>query len=184
MYYNNDIQFIKTIKKNPNEYAHWDELDAVYGEYKRRTLKKILTKLEKQFDQNKIVYLRGTYEGGHDEGGWTDYEWQNEDEITVKNPSFSPNYFVDKYEVLKHEDDFKIDLYEYEKTIYDYTLNDDNIYELLSATGAISKYGSFAFEGRATGSTLLNVRTGEYETEGEESMETWDDHSEKGNIYE
>ena len=54
----------------------------------------------------------------------------------------------------------------------------------MDATGAISKYGSFAFEGRAEGTTLLNVKTGEFETEGSESMETWDDHVEKGNIYE
>jgi len=184
MYYNNDIEYIKTIKKVKDKYNHWDELDAVYGEYKRKTLKNILSKLKDQFDYNKIVYLKGTYEGGHDEGGWTDYEWQNEDEQKVNNPSFSPNYFIDEYEVLKLEDDFKIDLYSYEKTVYDYQLNEDNVYKLLDATGAISKYGSFAFEGRAEGTTLLNVRTGEFETEGSESMETWDDHVEKGNIYE
>jgi len=184
MFYNNELTYITTVVKNKKNYDWFEKIDNVYDQVKKDNLKIILNNFKTDFTSQGIVFLKGTYEGGHDEGGWNGFEWLDEDEQVIKDVSFKSKSWLSCEKVYKCEDDFKIDLFKKIKHYDIYEMSEDNIYNILTMTGAITKYHSFAFEGNVSGSTLLDVHSGKYETKGEESYEQYEDYTEKGNIYE
>lgn len=184
MFYNNELTYITTIVKNKKNYDWFEKIYDVYGRVKKDNLKIILKNFKTDFTSQGIVFLKGTYEGGHDEGGWNGFEWLNKNKQVIQDVSFKPKSWLSLNKVYKCEDDLKIDLFKNVENHDIYEMSENNIYDILTMTGAIAKYYSFAFEGHVSGSTLLDVHTGQYKTEGEESYEQYEDHTEEGNIYE
>lgn len=183
MFYNNELEHIVTITKRKNNWDHMDEVDKIYQKYEKENLAVILKEFKSEFKNKGIRYLQGEYSGGHDEGGWTDYKWLNEDKDIVTNVSFKPISWFSLNKIYKCETDDKIQLFKRNKTHDVYQLDDTTIYNLLDKTGAIAKYYSFAFEGNVSGHTVLDLETGQYKTEGQESYEQYEDHEEEGSIY-
>lgn len=183
MFYNNELEHVITITKKKDNWDHMDEVDNINHKYEKENLAVILKKFDAQFRDKGIRYLQGEYSGGHDEGGWTDYKWLNEDKDIVTNVSFEPIAWFSLNKIYKCETDDKIQLFKRTKTHDVFQLDETTIYSLLDKTGAIAKYYSFAFEGNVSGFTCLDLKTGQYKTEGQESYEQYEDHEEEGSIY-
>ena len=75
----------------------------------------------------------------------------------------------------------KIDVFYYDDCKYQ-TLEDISIDEIFWKLGALDRFGSFAGEFNVNGTVLLNVITGEYKLEGNETVEDWQPLNDSGRI--
>ena len=178
-----EIKLIKTTKRD-KEYSWFDIESNIEKEYSQKNLNNVLDALKDKFKENNITYIWGNFSGGHDEGGFDDAEFYDEDLKKVEPKDLTTSW-VTQYSLFKTEENEEIKYYvsEYSKTID--MLKPDSNYNaiaLLYKTGALSEYGSFAGEFHVDGEVKLNVITKKYHVTGSQTVEQWEDIKQEGSV--
>ena len=178
-----DIKLIKTTKRD-KEYSWFDIESNIEKEYSQKNLNNVLDALKDKFKENNITYIWGNFSGGHDEGGFDDAEFYDEDLKKVEPKDLTTSW-VTQYSVFKTEENEEIKYYvsEYWKTID--LLKPDSDYSAMSilyGTGALHEYGSFAGEFHVDGEVKLNVITKKYHVTGSQTVEQWEDIEQEGSL--
>jgi hypothetical protein len=178
-----EIKLIKTTKRD-KKYSWFDIESNIEKEYSQKNLNNVLDALKDKFKENNITYIWGNFSGGHDEGGFDDAEFYDENLKKVEPKDLTTSW-VTQYSLFKTEENEEIKYYvsEYSKTID--MLKPDSNYNaiaLLYKTGALNEYGSFAGEFHVDGEVKLNVITKKYHVTGSQTVEQWEDIEQEGSL--
>lgn len=174
------LELIKTITKDKN-YKYLDEENNIEKHYGNKNTSNIIDALIDQFKANKIAYIVGNFSGGHDEGGFDEIKFtdENGNEIT---PESLKTHWVNQYKLFKSTNNNEITYY-YQEYSNSVNLNDsDELYSFMYGTGALDKFGSFAGEYNVSGSVKLNVNTKKYVLDGSQTIEEYDEFCEEGEV--
>lgn len=166
------LEHITTIKKEKDYYNEIDKIEKIYRD---KNILSILEGFQNHFTKNKIKYLRGTFSGGHDEGGFDEIEFLDNDKNVIKQVDLQC-YFITQYNVLRWDNKNMVSLFYYEKHIdYDLTKKAD---QFLFNTGCLDKYGSFAFEGNVNGTVIFDLIEKKLQVSGDEEYHTYENFEE------
>jgi hypothetical protein len=174
------------IKKVPSS-ERYGELDKIENNFLKENTKILLTKLESVFKTNKIKYILGNFSGGHDQGGFDDVMFADKDknEITIL-PKDKDDFiiFVDKSELFTYQAENSKDILIFKKTSYEqFNFNNRETLEtLMYNSGCLEEYGSFAGEFSVNGTVNLDVFTGKWAMEGQETLEQYEHVSKEGDL--
>ena len=169
------------IKKVPSS-ERYGELNKIENEILKENTKILLNKLESVFKTNKIKYIVGNFSGGHDQGGFDDVMFADKDknEITIL-PKDKDDFiiFAEKSELLTYQEENSEDILIFKKTSYErFDFNNRDILEtIMFDSGCLEEYGSFAGEFSVEGTVSLDVFTGKWAMEGQETMEQYENVS-------
>ena len=172
------------IKKVPSS-ERYGELNEIENDTLKENIKILLTKLESVFKTNKIKYIVGNFSGGHDQGGFDDVMFADKDknEITIL-PKDKDDFiiFAEKSELLTYQEENSEDILIFKKTSYErFDFNNRDILEtIMFDSGCLEEYGSFAGEFSVEGTVSLDVFTGKWAMEGQETMEQYENVSREG----
>ena len=172
------------IKKVPSS-ERYGELNKIENEILKENTKILLNKLESVFKTNKIKYIVGNFSGGHDQGGFDDVMFADKDknEITIL-PKDKDDFiiFAEKSELLTYQEENSEDILIFKKTSYErFDFNNRDILEtIMFDSGCLEEYGSFAGEFSVEGTVSLDVFTGKWAMEGQETMEQYENVSREG----
>ena len=172
------------IKKVPSS-ERYGELNKIENDTLKENIKILLTKLESVFKTNKIKYIVGNFSGGHDQGGFDDVMFADKDknEITIL-PKDKDDFiiFAEKSELLTYQEENSEDILIFKKTSYErFDFNNRDILEtIMFDSGCLEEYGSFAGEFSVEGTVSLDVFTGKWAMEGQETMEQYENVSREG----
>ena len=174
------LEPIKTITKDKN-YQWYSEESKIERKYANKNTSNIIDALIDQFKENKITYIVGNFSGGHDEGGFDEIKFTDENgkEIT---PESLKTHWVTQYKLFKYDNKNEVAYFyqEYSKSV---NLNDeDELYSFMYETGALDKFGSFAGEYSVSGIVKLNVNTKKYVLDGSQTIEEYDEFCEEGEV--
>ena len=172
------------IKKVPSS-ERYGELNKIENDTLKENIKILLNKLESVFKTNKIKYIVGNFSGGHDQGGFDDVMFADKDknEITIL-PKDKDDFiiFADKSEIFTYQEENSEDILIFKKTSYErFDFNDKETLEtIMYNSGCLEEYGSFAGEFSVEGTVSLDVFTGKWAMEGQETMEQYENVSREG----
>ena len=172
------------IKKVPSS-ERYGELNEIENDTLKENIKILLNKLESVFKTNKIKYIVGNFSGGHDQGGFDDVMFADKDknEITIL-PKDKDDFiiFAEKSELLTYQEENSEDILIFKKTSYErFDFNNRDILEtIMFDSGCLEEYGSFAGEFYVEGTVNLDVFTGKWAMEGQETMEQYENVSREG----
>ena len=172
------------IKKVPSS-ERYGELNKIENEILKENTKILLNKLESVFKTNKIKYIVGNFAGGHDQGGFDDVILadKNRYEITML-PKDKDDFiiFADKSEIFTYQEENSEDILIFKKTSYErFDFNNRDILEtIMFDSGCLEEYGSFAGEFSVEGTVSLDVFTGKWAMEGQETVEQYENVSREG----
>jgi hypothetical protein len=172
------------IKKIPSS-ERYGELNKIENEILKENTKILLNKLESVFKTNKIKYIVGNFAGGHDQGGFDDVILadKNRYEITML-PKDKDDFiiFADKSEIFTYQEENSEDILIFKKTSYErFDFNDKETLEtIMYNSGCLEEYGSFAGEFYVEGTVNLDVFTGKWAMEGQETLEQCESFSREG----
>ena len=172
------------IKKVPSS-ERYGELNKIENDTLKENIKILLNKLESVFKTNKIKYIVGNFSGGHDQGGFDDVMFVDKDknEITIL-PKDKDDFiiFAEKSELLTYQEENSEDILIFKKTSYErFDFNNRDILEtIMFDSGCLEEYGSFAGEFSVEGTVSLDVFTGKWAMEGQETMEQYENVSREG----
>jgi hypothetical protein len=172
------------IKKVPSS-ERYGELNEIENDTLKENIKILLNKLESVFKTNKIKYIVGNFSGGHDQGGFDDVMFADKDknEITIL-PKDKDDFiiFAEKSELLTYQEKNSEDILIFKKTSYErFDFNNRDILEtIMFDSGCLEEYGSFAGEFSVEGTVSLDVFTGKWAMEGQETMEQYENVSREG----
>jgi hypothetical protein len=172
------------IKKVPSS-ERYGELNEIENDTLKENIKILLTKLESVFKTNKIKYIVGNFSGGHDQGGFDDVMFADKDknEITIL-PKDKDDFiiFAEKSELLTYQEENSEDILIFKKTSYErFDFNNRDILEtIMFDSGCLEEYGSFAGEFSVNGTVSLDVFTGKWAMEGQETVEQYENISREG----
>jgi hypothetical protein len=172
------------IKKVPSS-ERYGQLDKIKNNFLKENTKILLTKLESIFKTNKIKYIVGNFSGGHDQGGFDDVMFADKDknEITIL-PKDKDDLiiFADKSELFTYQAENSKDILIFKKTSYEqFDFNNrDTLETLMYNSGCLEEYGSFAGEFSVNGTVNLDVFTGKWAMEGQETLEQYESFSREG----
>jgi hypothetical protein len=172
------------IKKVPSS-ERYGELNKTENDTLKENIKILLNKLENVFKTNKIKYIVGNFSGGHDQGGFDDVMFADKDknEITIL-PKDKDDFiiFAEKSELLTYQEENSEDILIFKKTSYErFDFNNRDILEtIMFDSGCLEEYGSFAGEFSVEGTVNLDVFTGKWAMEGQETMEQYENVSREG----
>jgi hypothetical protein len=172
------------IKKVPSS-ERYGELNEIENNTLKENIKILLNKLESVFKTNKIKYIVGNFAGGHDQGGFDDVMFADKDknEITIL-PKDKDDFiiFAEKSELLTYQEENSEDILIFKKTSYErFDFNNRDILEtIMFDSGCLEEYGSFAGEFSVEGTVSLDVFTGKWAMEGQETMEQYENVSREG----
>jgi hypothetical protein len=172
------------IKKVPSS-ERYGELNKIENDTLKENIKILLNKLENVFKTNKIKYIVGNFSGGHDQGGFDDVMFVDKDknEITIL-PKDKDDFiiFAEKSELLTYQEENSEDILIFKKTSYErFDFNNRDILEtIMFDSGCLEEYGSFAGEFSVEGTVNLDVFTGKWAMEGQETMEQYENVSREG----
>lgn len=172
--YIQSLEHITTIKKE-KDLNHYDEINKIEKIYKNKNVLSILEGFQNHFTKSKIKYLRGTFSGGHDEGGFDEIEFLDNNKNVIK-PVTLQCYFIKQYNVFRWDNKNMISLFYYEKHV-DYDLM-KNLDLFLFNTGCLDKYGSFAFEGNVNGTVIFDLIEKKLQINGDEEYQTYENFEE------
>jgi len=179
------IEEIKT--KGSYDYKAKNKVEIIEKNAKHEYIKEVCKELKDTFIKHNVKYIIGVFYGGNDEGGFDSVYLANDDEVEIK---------------IKEEDKKDFKFCAREKNIYNFNnekekkisvfyttslkdsclLNEDNLENLLYDTGCLEEYGSFAGEFNVSGTVKLDVFNYLWEREGQESVETYERNTEKGQL--
>ena len=174
-----------TLIKKVSSSERYGELNKIENEILKENTKILLNKLESVFKTNKIKYIVGNFSGGHDQGGFDDVMFADKDknEITIL-PKDKDDFiiFAEKSELLTYQEENSEDILIFKKTSYErFDFNNRDILEtIMFDSGCLEKYGSFAGEFSVEGTVSLDVFTGKWAMEGQETMEQYENVSREG----
>ena len=172
------------IKKVPSS-ERYGELNKIENDTLKENIKILLNKLESVFKTNKIKYIVGNFSGGHDQGGFDDVMFADKDknEITIL-PKDKDDFiiFAEKSELLTYQEENSEDILIFKKTSYErFDFNDKETLEtIMYNSGCLEEYGSFAGEFYVEGTVNLDVFTGKWAMEGQETLEQCENVSREG----
>ena len=172
------------IKKVPSS-ERYGELNKIENDSLKENIKILLNKLESVFKTNKIKYIVGNFSGGHDQGGFDDVMFADKDknEITIL-PKDKDDFiiFAEKSELLTYQEENSEDILIFKKTSYErFDFNDKETLEtIMYNSGCLEEYGSFAGEFYVEGTVNLDVFTGKWAMEGQETLEQCESFSREG----
>jgi hypothetical protein len=181
------LNLIKEIKTNNTDYlVASTELDNLTTETNKKYIKDVLNKFREFFIKFKIQYIVGEFSGGHDEGGFdsTYFENDNNKEIipdtSVNKDSFIKWINVENIHTFENEKQKKTTFY---STITSKKINIlEELEDILYKAGCLEEYGSFAGEFSVNGTVKLNVFTGKWKRNGQETLETYQYNNNEGEI--
>jgi hypothetical protein len=181
-----NLELIKEIKVKDNTFIlNSNEIDKLELNENKNYVKTVLSKLKDSFTKLKIKYIVGEFSGGNDDGGFDSVYLANAKLDKVEISEQDKNLFkqwVDYKKIYTYEDekDKKISVY---STNTDKMVNVlDDLEDLLYKAGCLEEYGSFAGEFSVRGTVKLNVLTHKWELTGEQSVESYQDVTESGEL--
>lgn len=161
----------------------WELQQSLETKYNQKNAAEMFKELKEHFRERKIRYIVATFSGGHDEGGIDDIEFQDSLNNEIKKFKKFPEVNVVKHEV--NEFDRRNYTYYVLKTTHQNIVNINNDYhlrDLIYSTGALDKYGSFAFEGNVEGTITIDVEFGKWFNSANESYEQYEQTEEEGEL--
>jgi hypothetical protein len=172
------------IKKVPSS-ERYGELNKIENDTLKENIKILLNKLENVFKTNKIKYIVGNFSGGHDQGGFDDVMFADKDKneiIILPKDKYDFIIFAEKSELLTYQEENSEDILIFKKTSYErFDFNNRDILEtIMFDSGCLEEYGSFAGEFSVEGTVNLDVFTGKWAMEGQETMEQYENVSREG----
>tara|TARA_R110000823_G_scaffold287730_1_gene405976 strand:- start:104 stop:652 length:549 start_codon:yes stop_codon:yes gene_type:complete len=176
-----------TLVKKITSSERYGELNTIENNILKGNIKTLLGRLENVFKTNKIKFIVGNFSGGHDQGGFDDVMFadENMDEIIIPSKDQDDfRVYSDKSEVITYEKENSKDILIFKATSYErFDLNDRNILEtILFDSGCLEEYGSFAGEFSVDGTVKLDVFTGIWTMEGQESLEQFESFERMGDL--
>jgi len=174
------------IKKMPFS-ERYGELNKIENDTLKENIKILLTKFKLQnvLKNNKIKYIVGNFSGGHDQGGFDDVMFADKDknEITIL-PKDKEDFIIyaDKSELFTYPAENLEDILIFKKTSYErFDFNNKETLEtIMYNSGCLEEYGSFAGEFSVEGTVILDVFTGKWAMEGQETLEQYESFSREG----
>ena len=169
-----DLTHIKTIKKD-KELNHYDEIQQLEQTYSNKNICLILESVQNQLKTQNIRYLRGLFSGGHDEGGFDEIQFLDENKNIIKQVNLEA-HFVEQYSLYKWNNKNLISIFHYSQYI-DYDLS-KKAEQFLFNTGCLDRFGSFAFEGRVDGTVIFDLIERKLDVSGDEEFHTYENFEE------
>lgn len=180
------LNFIETIKNTKRKNKFYERQRILSQEVNHKNVSNFLEGFTEEFERLKINYAQAEFSGGHDEGGYDSFVWldKNKDNVDLKDCTNQSYYirelvkreYLDKHKAVTKADIFYHDICKYER------LNEIHLDDIFWKLGALDRFGSFAGEYNVNGTVLLNVITGEYTLEGNETVEDWQPLKDSGRI--
>lgn len=178
----NLIQKIKLNKKGSYDTSEWQVSERISNETNFKTAVSLLKGLKDFFKTNKIKYIVAGFSGGHDEGGFNGYEFQDENHNKIENLKHVHCVYTNYDCVYEEREGYK---YYYEINHWVYTesdlINIEN--EFLYKYGFLNEYGSFAGDYSVDGEITINVETGDWDNTARQTIEEYEEISNNGNIF-
>ena len=180
------INFLETIKNPKRGGKYYERQRQLNKQVNEKNVSSFLEGFAEEFKRLNIQYAEAEFSGGHDEGGYDSFTWLDKDkkEINLKDCN-NKSYYI-RTLVKRQYDDAdkgvkKIDVFYYDECKYE-TLENISLDDIFWKLGALDRFGSFAGEYNVNGTVLLNVITGEYKLEGNETVEDWQPLNDSGRI--
>lgn len=178
-----NLKYIQSIVQDKDSYKNYVLENELEIEYNKKNTKEILNSFENKFKELGITHIRGTFEGGHDEGGFDRVDFVKD--IKVIKPDKMINSWVKQYKLYCFESaiikDGTENHYYYTEETKTIDLTEEYALEkLLQNAGCLERYGTFAFEGHVNGEILLDVYTGKWKMKSNESYENYEEYEEEG----
>lgn len=181
-----NLELIKEIKVKDNTFIlNSNEMDKLELNENKNYVKTVLIQLKDTFTKLNIKYIIGEFSGGNDDGGFDNVYLANAKlkkiEISEEDKSLFRKW-IDYKKIYKFENekDKKISIYTTNTDKMVYAL--DDLEDLLYKSGCLEEYGSFAGEFNVYGTVKLNVFTYEWDMNGEQSVENYEDVTESGKL--
>ena len=180
------LNFIETVKNTKRKNKFYERQRILSQEVNHKNVSNFLEGFAEEFERLKINYAQAEFSGGHDEGGYDSFVWldKNKDNVDLKdctNQSYYIRELVKREYFDQHKNVTKIDIFYHDICKYE-RLNEIHLDDIFWKLGALDQFGSFAGEFNVNGTVLLNVITGEYTLEGNETVEDWRPLKDSGRI--
>jgi len=175
------LNLIKEIKTNNTSI----ELYNLKTEINKKYIKDILTQLKDTFTKLKIKYIVGEFYGGHDEGGFDNTYFENDEGELITISEEEKNSFKKWVDV---ENIYTFENPKQKKTTFYSTITSkkinilEELEDILYKAGCLEEYGSFAGEFNVRGTVKLDIFTYKWQMQGNESIEQYEDVSNKGEL--
>lgn len=162
----------------------WDFESALENKYKEKNADEMFRALKEHFEARKIRYIVADFSGGHDEGGIDKIEFQDSNHNVIKKVKKFPEISVNRY-IIKQFDRSRYTYFVLDTDhSHEVDINKEgHLIDLIYSTGALDKYGSFAFEGHVDGKIKIDVDSGKWFNSANESHEQYEQTEESGEIY-
>jgi len=162
----------------------WDFESALENKYKEKNADEMFKALKEHFEAREIRYIVADFSGGHDEGSIDKIEFQDSDSNPIIKYKKFPEVNVKRYR-LKQFDRGKYTYFVLDADhSHEVNINKEgHLIDLIYSTGALDKYGSFAFEGHVDGKIRIDVNLGKWFNSANESYEQYEQTEESGEIY-
>jgi hypothetical protein len=174
------------IKKVPSS-ERYGELNKIENEILKENTKILLNKLKSVFKTNKIKFIIGNFAGGHDSGGFDDVMFADKDKYEITTlPKDKDDFIIysDKSELFTYQAENSEDILIFKKTSYErFDFNNrDTLETIMFDSGCLEEYGSFAGEFYVEGTINLDVFTGKWVMEGQETLEQCESFLREGDL--
>jgi len=171
------INFLETIKNPKRGGKYYERQRQLTKQINEKNISNYLEGFAEEFKRLNIQYAEAEFSGGHDEGGYDSFVWLDKNKNEVKLTDCVNKSYYTRTLVKRQYDDAdkgvkKIDVFYYDECKYE-TLENISLDDIFWKLGALDQFGSFAGEFNVNGTVLLNVITGEYKLEGNETVEEW-----------
>ena len=180
------LKLLEEIKTNGNyDYEAIQKASTLETNLNKEYVKEILKSLKDVFTKNKIQYIIGQFSGGHDEGGFDSVYLANKenDEIVIKEQKKEDfNFYVIKKKFYRFDNDKEKKISLFYTDNYDKNNLLNILEEILYSTGCLEEYGSFAGEFSVDGTVTLDVFTGKWNRDGQETVESYEANAEEGEL--
>jgi hypothetical protein len=170
------------------KYNHYTKIRQIVEETEKKNVANFLKAFETEFKKLNLNYVLATFSGGHDEGGYDAFSFLNskKEEVTFKNVDCEPHSYIHRTLVKKENENKKkevisVDVFYYEEHLFK-RLDQINMEEIFYKLGALERFGSFAGEFSVHGEVELNLLTGTYKLDGDETVEEYTKIKDEGNI--
>jgi hypothetical protein len=180
------INFLETIKNPKRGGNYYERQRQLTKQINEKNISNYLEGFAEEFKRLNIQYAEAEFSGGHDEGGYDSFVWLDKNKNEVKLTDCVNKSYYTRTLVKRQYDDAdkgvkKIDVFYYDECKYE-TLENISLDDIFWKLGALDQFGSFAGEFNVNGTVLLNVITGEYKLEGNETIEEWQPLKSSGRI--
>ena len=192
-----EIKLIGTTFDTDTNHKKWWEYHQTQQEFTDQITKKNSYQLKPVFNalvEQGVDRIEIPFNGGGDEGclnhGNRFHQKKNK-LIDIDYKKLKPDEFPIKYTPLIHKTPtktkgkYQCEIFEYQEVNYEEQpdITEDRLIDKFYAFGFLNEWGSFAGEFHVSGIVKIWPKTGKWEMPYSESVENYESHKEKGNMF-